>query len=180
MKKFDVTGMSCSACSAAVTRAVMKTKGVTRCDVSLLTNSMTVEGEFSDFDVIDAVKSAGYDASVKGSGKSGTSKEMTADRETPAMIKRLAFSAVFLLLLMYISMGHTMWGWPLPAALAENYLAQGLVQLLLTTAVMVINQKFFISGFKSLIKGAPNMDALVAIGSAAAYAYSTYALFAMT
>ncbi len=180
MKKFDVTGMSCSACSAAVTRAVMKTKGVTRCDVSLLTNSMTVEGEFSDFDVIDAVKSAGYDASVKGSGKSETSKEMTADRETPAMIKRLAFSAVFLLLLMYISMGHTMWGWPLPAALAENYLAQGLVQLLLTTAVMVINQKFFISGFKSLIKGAPNMDALVAIGSAAAYAYSTYALFAMT
>ena len=184
MKKFEVTGMSCSACSAAVTRAVMKTEGVTGCDVSLLTNSMTVEGEFSDSAIVEAVKSAGYDACVFGGNTAKTEESAglgTNDsRQTRAIVKRLISSAVLLLMLMYISMGHMMWGWPLPSALAQNYTAQGLIQLLLTTAVMVINQKFFISGFKSLAKGAPNMDALVAVGSAASYVYSTYALFAMT
>lgn len=184
MKKFEVTGMSCSACSAAVTRAVMKTEGVTGCDVSLLTNSMTVEGEFSDSAIVEAVKSAGYDACVFGGNTAKTEESAglgTNDsRQTRTIVKRLISSAVLLLMLMYISMGHMMWGWPLPSALAQNYTAQGLIQLLLTTAVMVINQKFFISGFKSLAKGAPNMDALVAVGSAASYVYSTYALFAMT
>lgn len=180
MKKFDVTGMSCSACSAAVTRAVKKVGGVTGCDVSLLTNSMTVEGDFSDAAIIAAVQSAGYGASVHGGKAKDRDDSTLRDRETPKLIRRLVSSVIFLLLLMYLSMGHMMWGWPLPAPLAQNLTAQGIIQLLLTTAVMVINQKFFISGFKSLMKGAPNMDALVAIGSAAAYIYSTYALIAMT
>ena len=177
MKKFDVTGMSCSACSAAVSRAVLKTQGVTGCDVSLLTNSMTVDGEFSDEAVISAVQSAGYGASVH--GEKAQTKSDVPDTETPVIVRRLISSVILLVILMYISMGHMMWGWPLPPALAENLAAQGLLQLLLTSAVMVINQKFFISGFKSLIHGSPNMDALVSIGSAAAYIYSVWALFAM-
>lgn len=181
MKKFNVTGMSCSACSAAVTRAVMKTQGVTGCDVSLLTNSMTVEGDFLDEAVISAVVGAGYGASVQGKkAEAAADGDTIADRETPQLIGRLVSSVILLIVLMYISMGHMMWGWYLPVPLAQNLVAQGILQLILTTAVMVINQKFFISGFKSLIRGAPNMDALVAIGSAAAYIYSTYALFAMT
>jgi Cu2+-exporting ATPase len=180
VKKFDVTGMSCSACSAAVTRAVMKTRGVTGCDVSLLTNSMTVEGDFSDEAVISAVVGAGYGAAVQGKKTKTANQGALADRETPVLIGRLISSVVLLIILMYVSMGHMMWGWYLPEPLAQNLVAQGILQLILTTAVMVINQKFFISGFKSLFRGAPNMDALVAIGSAAAYIYSTYALFAMT
>lgn len=177
MKKFDVTGMSCSACSAAVSRAVLKTRGVTGCDVSLLTNSMTVDGEFSEAEVISAVKSAGYGASVH--GEKSMSKNEASDTETPVIVRRLISSVILLAILMYISMGHMMWGCPLPSALAESLAAQGLLQLLLTTAVMVINQRFFVSGFKSLIHGSPNMDALVSIGSAAAYIYSVWALFAM-
>ena len=179
MKKFNVNGMSCSACSAAVTRAVLKTHGVTGCEVSLLTNSMTVEGDFSDAAVISAVRSAGYSASVQGAKPNTESNELS-DRETPVLAGRLIASVILLLILMYFSMGHMMWGWPLPSPLSENHVAHGIIQLLLTTAIMVINQKFFISGFKSLVRGAPNMDALVAIGSGAAYIYSTYALFAMT
>ena len=160
--------MSCSACSAAVTRAVMKTQGVTGCDVSLLTNSMTVEGDFLDEAVISAVVGAGYGASVQGKKAEAAADGGTiADRETPQLIGRLVSSVILLIVLMYISMGHMMWGWYLPVPLAQNLVAQGILQLILTTAVMVINQKFFISGFKSLIRGAPNMDALVAIGSAA-------------
>lgn len=180
--------MSCAACQARVEKAVAKVPGVTSCSVSLLTNSMGVEGSASSADIIKAVKAAGYGASVKkdkaqeGSGESKTSEydDMLKDRETPIMVKRLVASVVLLIPLMYISMGHMMWNWPLPSFMNGNHIAMGLTQLLLTTMIMVINQKFFISGFKSLAHGAPNMDTLVALGSAASYVYSVYALYAMT
>ncbi len=186
MEQYTVTGMSCAACSARVEKAVGKVPGVTACSVSLLTNSMGVEGTASPQEIIAAVEEAGYGAALKGqSGKAGAAslsqtEDQLADRETPALKRRLISSLVFLLVLMYISMGHSMWGWPLPAFFTGNPVAVGLAQLLLSGIVMVINQKFFISGFKSLWHRAPNMDTLVALGSAAAFVYSTYALFAMT
>ncbi|MCI8328841.1 MAG: heavy metal translocating P-type ATPase [Oscillibacter sp.] len=185
MEQYSVTGMSCAACSARVEKAVAKVPGVTSCSVSLLTNSMGVEGSASVQDVIAAVEQAGYGASKKGakeaSAASASSPEdALQDRETPLLKRRLWTSAGFLLVLMYFSMGHMMWDWPVPAFFHGNHVAMGLLQLLLTVAVMVINQKFFISGFKSLWHKAPNMDTLVALGSSAAFVYSTYALFAMT
>ena len=185
MEQYTVTGMSCAACSTRVEKAVSKVPGVTSCSVSLLTNSMGVEGTASPEAIVKAVEDAGYGASKKGAEKAASASAADAedalkDRETPALKRRLIASLVFLVVLMYISMGHMMWDWPLPAALAENHVAMGLTQLLLTVAVMVINQKFFISGFKGLIHGAPNMDTLVALGSGASFVYSTYALFAMT
>ncbi len=186
MKQYIVTGMSCAACSARVEKAVSAVPGVTTCSVSLLTNSMGVEGSAASEAIIKAVTDAGYGASEKGSkdtGKTtlaGAEEEMLKDRETPLLKKRLLSSVGFLLVLMYFSMGHMMWGWPLPAFFADNHVAMGLLQLLLTVIIMVINQKFFISGFKGLIHRAPNMDTLVALGSSAAFVYSTYALFAMT
>ena len=185
MEQYTVTGMSCAACSTRVEKAVSKVPGVTSCSVSLLTNSMGVEGTASPEAIVKAVEDAGYGASKKGAEKAASASAADAedalkDRETPALKRRLIASLVFLVVLMYISMGHMMWGWPLPAALAGNHVAMGLTQLLLTVAVMVINQKFFISGFKGLIHGAPNMDTLVALGSGASFVYSTYALFAMT
>lgn len=187
MQQFIVTGMSCAACSARVEKAVSKVEGVTSCSVSLLTNSMGVEGTAADQAIIQAVEAAGYGASVKGeaaehSGASSMAaeEEMLKDHDTPVLKRRLLASLGFLIVLMYFSMGHTMWGWPLPAFFENNHIAMGLVQLLLTGIVMVINQKFFISGFTSLAHRAPNMDTLVALGSTAAFGYSTYALFAMT
>ena len=181
MKQYSVTGMSCAACSARVEKAVRAVPGVSECAVSLLTNSMGVEGSASDEAILAAVRDAGYGASPKGdSGKKAAAPESPADTETPALKRRLISSLVFLTVLMYISMGHTMWGWPLPAALADNPVAIGLCQLLLTAIVMVINQKFFISGFRALLHRSPNMDTLVALGSTAAFGYSTYALFAMS
>ena len=187
MQQFIVTGMSCAACSARVEKAVSKVEGVTSCSVSLLTNSMGVEGTAADQDIIQAVEAAGYGASVKGetSAYSGASsmaeeEEMLKDHDTPVLKRRLLASLGFLIVLMYFSMGHMMWGWPLPAFFENNHIAMGLIQLLLTGIVMVINQKFFISGFTSLLHRAPNMDTLVALGSTAAFGYSTYALFAMT
>ncbi len=183
MEQYTVTGMSCAACSARVEKAVSKVPGVTSCSVSLLTNSMGVEGTASPESIIAAVEEAGYGASQKGTAAEKTvsaGEDALADHETPALLRRLVASLVFLAVLMYISMGHMMWNWPLPAALADNHVAMGLIQLLLTAAVMVINQRFFISGFKSLIHRAPNMDTLVALGAGAAFVYSTYALFAMT
>ena len=187
MQQFIVTGMSCAACSARVEKAVSKVEGVTSCSVSLLTNSMGVEGTATDQAIIQAVEAAGYGASVKGeaaehSGASSMAaeEEMLKDHDTPVLKRRLLVSLGFLIVLMYFSMGHMMWGWPLPAFFENNHIAMGLVQLLLTGIVMVINQKFFISGFTSLAHRAPNMDTLVALGSTAAFGYSTYALFAMT
>ena len=210
MKQYNVTGMSCAACSARVEKAVNKVPGVESCSVSLLTNSMGVEGSASAADIIRAVEEAGYGASEKGTSKGagaqsragvsgagvGTATESgaggsytagmqaaedaLADHETPKLKKRLFTSLGFLIVLMYFSMGHMMWGWPVPQFFVENHIAMGLLQMLLTIAVMVINQKFFISGFKSLWHRAPNMDTLVALGSSAAFVYSTYALFAMT
>jgi len=208
MKQYNVTGMSCAACSARVEKAVCKVPGVESCSVSLLTNSMGVEGTATAAEIIQAVEAAGYGASEKlsGMGNHGgksvsgmteaakgmggsnvnstvsmqAAEEALADKETPKLKKRLLASIGFLILLMYVSMGHMMWGWPVPVFLAYNHVAMGLLQLLLTVAVMVINQKFFISGFKSLWHKAPNMDTLVALGSGAAFVYSTYALFAMT
>lgn len=190
MEQYTVTGMSCAACSARVEKAVSKVEGVTSCSVSLLTNSMGVEGTAKPQDIIAAVEAAGYGASLKGgTGRAKDSsrgagadmgEEMLKDRETPVLKRRLLWSLGFLVVLMYFSMGHMMWGWPAPAFLAENHVAMGLLQLLLTIAVMVINQKFFISGFQSLWHRAPNMDTLVALGSGASFVYSTYALFAMT
>lgn len=172
--------MTCAACSARVEKAVKKVSGVTECSVSLLTNSMAVEGTAPQTEIIKAVEAAGYGASLKGAEKEKADGDALADRETPRLVRRLAASLIFLALLMYISMGHMMWGWPLPSALAQNHVWMGLMQLLLTAAVMVINQRFFVSGFKSLFGGSPNMDSLVALGSGAAFVYSTYALFAMT
>jgi len=185
MEQYNVTGMSCAACSARVEKAVSKVPGVTACSVSLLTNSMGVEGSASAEAIIKAVEDAGYGASRKGTElaaqqSAAVSEDALADKETPLLKKRLIASLGFLLVLMYVSMGHMMWGWPLPAVLAENHVAMGLTQLLLAAIVMVINQKFFVSGFKGLLHGAPNMDTLVALGSGASFVYSTYALFAMT
>ena len=184
MKQYNVTGMSCAACSARVEKAVGRVPGVTSCSVSLLTNSMGVEGGASAAEIIAAVESAGYGASQKGAetaaGPAVHAEEALADHETPLLKKRLWSSLLFLAVLMYFSMGHMMWNWPVPHFLHGNHIAMGLIQLLLTTAVMVINQKFFISGFKSLWHRAPNMDTLVALGASAAFVYSTYALFAMT
>ena len=187
MEQYTVTGMTCAACSARVEKAVSRVPGVTGCSVSLLTNSMGVEGDASPEQVIAAVEEAGYGASQKGAGKAASGRAGTADyedmlkdRATPVLKKRLIASLCLLIPLMYVSMGHMMWNWPLPAALSENHIAVGLLQLLLTAAVMVINQRFFISGFKSLIHRAPNMDTLVAMGAGASFGYSLYALFAMT
>ena len=191
MEQYNVTGMSCAACSARVEKAVGKVEGVTACSVSLLTNSMGVEGSASAEAIIKAVEDAGYGASLKGAagttatesrtGASGSfSEDALADKETPVLRRRLLTSVGFLLLLMYVSMGYMMWGWPVPAFLERNPVAVGLLQLILTVIVMVINQKFFINGYKSLFHGAPNMDTLVALGSSAAFVYSTYALFAMS
>ena len=185
MEQFNVTGMSCAACSARVEKAVKKVPGVTSCSVSLLTNSMGVEGTATDAAIIQAVQEAGYGASPKkvgGAAASSTSADLDAlaDHETPKLKRRLIASLGFLLVLMYFSMGHMMWGWPLPHWFDGNHVAMGLVQLLLAGIVMVINQKFFINGFKGLIHGSPNMDTLVALGSMASFVWSTYALFAMT
>lgn len=200
MKQYNVTGMSCAACSARVEKAVNAVPGVTSCSVSLLTNSMGVEGDAAESEIIKAVVDAGYGATVKGGGsgagsasKSDNSSGVSSghvdysearaaleDHETPKLKKRLFISLGFLLVLMYFSMGHMMWGWPVPEFFAHNMLAQGLLQLLLSAIIMVINQKFFISGFKSLMHKAPNMDTLVALGSGASFVYSTYALFAMS
>ena len=185
MEQYNVTGMSCAACSARVEKAVKKVPGVTSCSVSLLTNSMGVEGTASPAAIISAVQEAGYGASPKSASASKTSDasadlDALADRETPKLKRRLIASLGFLLVLMYFSMGHMMWGWPLPHWFDGNHVAMGLVQLLLAGIVMVINQKFFINGFKGLIHGAPNMDTLVALGSMASFVWSTYALFAMT
>ena len=186
MEQFNVTGMSCAACSARVEKAVLNVEGVTSCSVSLLTNSMGVEGTASTAEIIKAVENAGYGASLKGKhGKGEASgvndyEDALKDKETPVLKKRLWSSVGFLVVLMYFSMGHMMWNWPLPSFYDNNHVAMGLTQLLLTIAIMVINQKFFINGFKSLWHRAPNMDALVALGSGAAFIYSTYALFAMT
>lgn len=179
--------MSCAACQARVEKAVSKVPGVTSCSVSLLTNSMGVEGTASSAEIIKAVKAAGYGASIKKdkgsaaqSGADSADEDLLKDKETPVMVKRLVASVVLLLPLMYISMGHMMWNWKLPSFMDGNHIAMGLTQLLLTTMIMVINQRFFISGFKSVAHGAPNMDTLVALGSAASYVYSVYALYAMT
>ena len=184
MEQYTVTGMSCAACTARVEKAVSGVKGVTACSVSLLTNSMGVEGTADAKDVIAAVRNAGYDASIKSNKQQNTQsfpeEDELKDRETPVLKKRLIASIGFLIVLMYVSMGHMMWGWPLPPFFDNNHVAMGLLQLLLTVVIMVINQRFFISGFKSLWHRAPNMDALVALGSAAAFVYSTFALFAMT
>ncbi len=184
MEQYNVTGMSCAACSARVEKAVSKVPGVTSCSVSLLTNSMGVEGTASSNDIITAVQQAGYGASLKGSNKEQVSmseaEEALEDHETPALKRRLIASTGFLIVLMYFSMGHMMWGWPLPAWFNDNHVAMGLVQLLLAGIIMVINQKFFISGFKSLWHRSPNMDTLVALGSMASFVWSVYALFAMT
>ena len=185
MKQFNVTGMSCAACSARVEKAVRKVPGVTSCSVSLLTNSMGVEGTASASAIIQAVQEAGYGASPKSAGTAAASStsadlDALADHETPKLKRRLIASVGFLLVLMYFSMGHMMWGWPLPHWFDGNHVAMGLVQLLLAGIVMVINQKFFINGFKGLLHGAPNMDTLVAMGSMASFVWSTYALFAMT
>lgn len=174
--------MSCASCVARVEKAVNKVDGVTSCSVNLLTNSMSVDGDVKSIDVISAVEKAGYGASLKGnsSKENKSSDEPLKDTETPKLKKRLFSSLVFLLLLMYISMGHMMWGFPLPSVLANNHIAMGLIQLLLTGIIMVINQKFFVSGFKALIHRSPNMDTLVALGAGASFIYSVYALFAMT
>lgn len=182
MKQYNVTGMSCASCVARVEKAVNKVDGVTSCSVNLLTNSMSVDGDVKSSDVISAVEKAGYGASLKGnsSKENKTNDEPLKNTETPKLKKRLFSSLVFLILLMYISMGHMMWDFPLPSILANNHIAMGLIQLLLTGIIMVINQKFFISGFKALIHRSPNMDTLVALGAGASFIYSVYALFAMT
>ena len=184
MDQYNVTGMSCAACSARVEKAVSKVPGVTACSVSLLTNSMGVEGTASPAEIISAVTAAGYGASLKENKSNRVSQseaeEALKDHETPALKRRLIASAGFLLVLMYFSMGPMMWGWPLPAWFKDNHVAMGLVQMILAAIVMVINQKFFINGFKSLWHRSPNMDTLVALGSMASFVWSVYALFAMT
>ena len=190
MQQYHITGMSCAACSARVEKAVSAVEGVTSCAVSLLTNSMGVEGSASERAVIEAVEHAGYGAAVKGKQEKASghdagaryqeAEEALRDKETPRLKKRLTASVFFLIILMYFSMGYMMFDWPLPAFLADNHVAMGILQLLLTVIIMVINQKFFVSGFKSLLQGSPNMDTLVALGAGASFLYSTYALFAMT
>ena len=182
MKQYTVNGMTCAACAARVEKAVSKVPGVDSCSVSLLTNSMGVEGEASERAVIAAVTDAGYGAELKG-GKASVSlgnDDVLADHETPRLKKRLIASVAVLIVLMYFSMGHMMWNWPVPAFFHENHVAMGILQMLLAGIIMVINQKYFISGFKAAIHLSPNMDTLVALGSGAAFVYSTYALFAMT
>ncbi|MBQ3611436.1 MAG: cation-translocating P-type ATPase, partial [Firmicutes bacterium] len=188
MKKYDVTGMSCAACSARVEKAVGSVPGVQSCAVNLLTNSMGVEGTASSEEIIAAVQAAGYGASLKGAGDASVGSSgneafddsLLEDRDTPLMKKRLFASLGFLIILMYFSMGAMMFGWPVPQFLEHNHVGMGLFQLILTAIIMVINQKFFISGFTSLWHRAPNMDTLVALGAGAAFVYSTYALFVMT
>ena len=184
MEQYTITGMSCAACQTRVEKAVSKVPGVISCSVSLLTNSMGVEGTASSSEIIEAVQAAGYGASVKGVEKAdgsgnGTLYDESAleDHETPVLKKRLISSIGFLLVLMYFSMGHMMWNWPLPTFFNGNHVAMGLLQFLLTVIIMVINQKFFISGFKGLLHGSPNMDTLVALGSSASFAWSTYAFY---
>ena len=183
MKQYNVTGMSCAACSARVEKAVSQVPGVTSVSVSLLTNAMGVEGTAADAEIIKAVTDAGYGASVKGkepAKAASAAEDALADHETPVLKRRLFASLGFLAVLMYVSMGHVMWQWPAPAWLAGNHVGIGLVQLVLTGIVMVINQKFFISGFKSLWHKSPNMDTLVAMGSAASFLYSLWALYGMS
>ena len=180
MQKFKVGGMSCAACSARVEKAVSKLSGVKSCSVNLLTNSMVVESDISDKKIIDAVRKAGYSAKSEKEKEDNKANEESAEKIDKSLIYRLVFSGVFLIILMYVSMGHMMWGWRLPPFMENNHVAMGLVQLILSAIIMVINQKFFINGFKGLINLAPNMDTLVALGSAAAFVYSTYALFLMT
>ena len=182
MTQYNVTGMSCAACSARVEKAVNAVDGVTSCAVSLLTNSMGVDGTAAPSDIIAAVEAAGYGASLKDGKKTGAvaDNESLKDTETPKIRNRLIASIVFLLPLMYISMGHMMWGWKLPSFMNGNHVAMGLAEMLFAIIIMVINQKFFINGFKGIIHKSPNMDTLVALGSGASFAYSTYALFAMT
>lgn len=183
MKQYCVTGMSCAACAARVEKAVSAVPGVTSVSVSLLTNAMGVEGTAADGEIIRAVQDAGYGASVKGTESkqsASAAEEALEDHETPKLKRRLCWSLGFLMVLMYFSMGHMMWGWPLPAWFDGNHVAMGLTQMLLTIIIMVINQRFFISGFKALWHRSPNMDTLVALGSTASFLYSTYALFAMT
>lgn len=181
MKQFDITGMSCAACSSRVEKAVLAVDGVTSCAVSLLTNSMSVDGTASDSEIIGAVVNAGYGASIKGKEKIHEKNEkILADTETPKLKKRLVLSLAFLAVLMYISMGHTMWGWYLPEALSQNHIAIGILQMILAAIVMIINQKFFINGIKGIIHKSPNMDTLVALGSGASFVWSVYVLFAMT
>lgn len=180
MERYKVTGMSCAACSQRVERAVSQVDGVTECSVNLLTNSMIVEGSATSEEIIGAVDKAGYGASILGEEKTTYRGDTLEDKETPRLLKRLIMSMGFLIVLMYFSMGHMMWGFPLPSFFENNYIAVGIVQLLLTIAVMIINGKFFVSGFKALKNKAPNMDTLVALGSGAAFVYSVYALFAMT
>ena len=184
MEQYAVTGMSCAACAARIEKAVLNVDGVTSCSVSLLTNSMGVEGTATSDEIIAAVRNAGYDATPKNINAKtidySPDEEALKDTETPVLKRRLLMSLGFWIVLMYVSMGHMMWGWPLPPFFDDNHVAMGLVQLLLTGIIMVINQKFFISGFKGLMHRAPNMDTLVALGSMAAFVYSTVALFAMT
>ncbi len=180
MEQYTVTGMSCAACAARVEKAVSGVPGVTTCSVSLLTNSMGVEGDANPSDIVAAVEAAGYGAAKKGVEKRVAKEAELEDKETPKMIRRLIASLCFLLPLLYISMGHMMWSWPLPTALHENPLAIALIELLLTTVVLVINQRFFISGARGLIHRAPNMDTLVSLGASASYIYSICMLFAMT
>ena len=186
MKQYNVTGMSCAACQARVEKAVSRVPGVSSCSVSLLTNSMGVEGNASDADIIRAVTDAGYGASVKGSTNASPARngsaddDALADHETPVLKKRLFVSLGFLLVLMYVSMGHSMLGLPLPPFFADHPAAAGLLQMLLSGVVLVINQKFFVSGFRGVLHGAPNMDTLVALGSSASFLWSVYALFMMT
>ena len=185
MEQYIVTGMSCAACSARVEKAVSQVPGVTSCSVSLLTNSMSVEGSALSEEIITAVQNAGYGADLKNAkqnqhDRTNSIEDTLKDKETPILKRRLIASLGFLIILMYVSMGHMMWGWPLPSFFNNNHIAMGLLQLLLTIVIMVINQKFFTSGFKSLWRRTPNMDTLVALGSTAAFIYSTFALFAMT
>lgn len=181
MKQFNVTGMSCTACSSRVEKAVSNVNGVTSCSVSLLTNSMGVEGTASDDDIMQAVRNAGYGISLKGAKNATiTDSDSLKDRETPVLKKRFILSIGFMLVLMYFSMGYSMWGFPLPSFMDGNYIMIGIIQMLLAGIVMIINQKFFINGFKSLFKRSPNMDTLIALGSGASFIYSLYALFAMT
>ena len=182
MTQYNVTGMSCAACSVRVEKAVSSVDGVSSCSVNLLTNSMGVEGTATSKEIIEAVEKAGYGASLKTKNKKvkSNSDDELKDTQTPKLVKRLVASLLFLAPLMYISMGHMMWGWKLPSFMENNHIAMGLAQMLFAIIIMVINQNFFISGFKGLIHRSPNMDTLVALGSGASFVYSTYALFAMT
>ena len=180
MRKFKITGMSCAACSTRVEKAVSKLDGVDVCSVNLLTNSMNVEGSASDAEIISAVEKAGYGAGKFGEEKQAKTADIDENKDFVTLKNRLIWSVGILAVLMYVSMGHMMCGWKLPSFLSDNHVAMGLVQLILSALIMVINQKFFISGFKGLLHRAPNMDTLVALGSGASFVYSTYALFAMT